>query len=163
MRYLIILLVLASCRAPETIRDNARAQKYVERIKALDPSALTVTVDTIYSEYIFTDTVYLRSILRDTLFQYLPGDTVYIHSQGTTARVIFLPGNQANLSLKRPKTAVVFNDTLVLPTAINQTIEVQERPFWTWLNATWNKVGFATLILFLLFIVLFIARFLPKL
>jgi hypothetical protein len=163
MRYLIILLVLASCRAPETIRDNARAQKYVERIKALDPSALTVTVDTIYSEYIFTDTVYLRSILRDTLFQYLPGDTVYIHSQGTTARVIFLPDNQANLSLARPKTAVVFNDTLVLPTAINQTIEVQERPFWTWLNATWNKVGFATLILFLLFIVLFIARFLPKL
>jgi hypothetical protein len=163
MRYLIILLFLASCRAPETIRDNARAQKYVEKIKELDPSVLTTTVDTVYSEYIFTDTVYLRSILRDTLFQYLPGDTVFIQSEGTTARVIFLPGNQASLSLTRPKTPVVFNDTLVLPTAINQTIQVQERPFWTWLNQTWNKLGFATLILFLLFIVLFVARFLPKL
>lgn len=160
---LILLLIclvtsFGACRAPEYIRDKAKAQKYVERIKALDPDALTYLNDTIFSEYIFLDTVYLRSILRDTLFQYLPGDTVFIHSEGTTARVIFLPNNQASLTLSRPTLPIVFSDTFTVATNI-QTTQIKEKPLWTWLNNTWQTINAVALIIGILFMVLFVIRF----
>jgi len=155
------LTCFAACRAPEPVRNKAKAQRYVERIKALDPDALTYLNDTVFSEYIFSDTVYLRSILRDTLFQYLPGDTVFIQSEGTTARVIFLPGNQASLTLSRPTLPIVFTDTFSVATNI-QTTQISEKPFWSWLNSSWQKINTAALIIGLLFIVLFVIRFTNK-
>jgi len=151
------LMCFGACRAPEPIRDKAKAQRYVERIKALDPDALTYLNDTIFTEYVVNDTVYLRSILRDTLFQYLPGDTVFVQSEGTTARVVFLPNNQAQLTLSRPTLPIVFTDTFTVATNI-QTTEIKERPLWGWLKNTWNTINAAALLVGLLFIVLLIIK-----
>ena len=150
MRYLIFLLLFASCRAPEVLRDKAKAQKYVKKIEALDPSALKVKTDTIFSTYIFTDTVYIESIYKDTLFAYLPGDTIFVQKNGSSARVIFLP-NSARLTLNVPGKSLVLLDSAIIPTAINTQIEVQSRPIYTWLLGLWRKFWWIAVIIAIVF------------
>ena len=139
MRYLIFFLLFASCRAPEVLRDKAKAQKYVKKIEALDPSALKVKTDTIFSTYIFTDTVYIESVYKDTLFRYLPGDTVTIQKDGASARVIFYPNNSARLTLDIPEKSLLLLDSAIVPTSISTVIEVQSKPLYTWLLGLWRK------------------------
>jgi len=161
MRYLIFFLLFASCRAPEALRDKAKAQKYVRKIEALDPGALKVQTDTIYSTYIFTDTVYIESVYKDTLFRYLPGDTVTIQKDGVSARVIFYP-NSARLTLDVPGKSLVLLDSAIIPTAINTQIEVQSRPIYTWLLGLWRKFWWIAVISAIVFALITILKQVAK-
>ena len=134
-----LLMCFAACRAPEQLRDKAKAQRYVRKIEQLDPSALKSTTDTIYSTYIFTDTVYIESVYKDTLFTYLPGDTIYLYDNESYARVIFMPNNSASLSLNIPSQSLVLLDSASIPTAISTNITVDSKPIYTWLLSLWRK------------------------
>ena len=161
MRYLIFFLLFASCRAPEVLRDKAKAQKYVKKIEALDPSALKVKTDTIFSTYIFTDTVYIESVYKDTLFRYLPGDTVTIQKDGASARVIFYP-NSARLTLNVPGKSLVLLDSAIVPTSISTVIEVQSKPLYTWLLGLWRKVWWIAVISAIVFALITILKQVAK-
>lgn len=146
------------CKAPEPLRDKAKAQKFVRKIEALDPSALKVQTDTIYSTYIFTDTVFIESVYRDTLFTYLPGDTIFIQKDGAKARVIFYPNNSARLTLDIPDKSLVLLDSAVIPTSVSTTIEVQSKPIYTWLLGLWRKFWWVAIIAAVGFAILVILR-----
>ena len=162
MRIVIILLLLASCRAPEVLRDKAKAQKYVKKIEALDPSALKVKTDTIYSTYIFTDTVYIESVYKDTLFAYLPGDTIFVQKNGSSARVIFLPNNSARLTLDIPEKSLLLLDSAIVPTSISTVIEVQSKPLYTWLLGLWRKFWWIAVISAIVFALITILKQVAK-
>jgi hypothetical protein len=151
MRYLIFFLLFASCRAPEVLRDKAKAQKYVKKIEALDPSALKVKTDTIFSTYIFTDTVYIESVYKDTLFRYLPGDTVTIQKDGASARVIFYP-NSARLTLDIPEKSLLLLDSAI----------VQSKPLYTWLLGLWRKFWWIAVISAIVFALITILKQVAK-
>ena len=161
MRYLIFLLLFASCRAPEVLRDKAKAQKYVKKIEALDPSALKVKTDTIFSTYIFTDTVYIESIYKDTLFAYLPGDTIFVQKNGSSARVIFYP-NSARLTLDIPEKSLLLLDSAIVPTSISTVIEVQSKPLYTWLLGLWRKFWWIAVISAIVFALITILKQVAK-
>lgn len=162
MRIVIILLLLASCRAPEVLRDKAKAQKYVKKIEALDPSALKVKTDTIFSTYIFTDTVYIESVYKDTLFAYLPGDTIFVQKNGSSARVIFLPNNSARLTLDIPEKSLLLLDSAIVPTSISTVIEVQSKPLYTWLLGLWRKFWWIAVISAIVFALITILKQVAK-
>jgi hypothetical protein len=162
MRIVIILLLLASCRAPEVLRDKAKAQKYVKKIEALDPSALKVKTDTIFSTYIFTDTVYIESVYKDTLFAYLPGDTIFVQKNGSSARVIFLPNNSARLTLDIPEKSLLLLDSAIVPTSISTVIEVQSKPLYTWLIGLWRKFWWIAVISAIVFALITILKQVAK-
>ena len=162
MRIVIILLLLASCRAPEVLRDKAKAQKYVKKIEALDPSALKVKTDTIFSTYIFTDTVYIESVYKDTLFAYLPGDTIFVQKNGSSARAIFLPNNSARLTLDIPEKSLLLLDSAIVPTSISTVIEVQSKPLYTWLLGLWRKFWWIAVISAIVFALITILKQVAK-
>ena len=160
MRYLIILLVLASCRAPKPLADKAKAQKYLTKIERLDPSILSKKTDTIFIDYLVSDTVYLPQYLTDTVFNYLPGDTVFlVDSSGASVRVIFLPGNRAGVVLNTPAKNIVFTDTIKVASEIsNQTI-IDKRPVYTWLMNLWRTSSWIIILCLIVVGTLVIMRF----
>jgi len=138
---LLICSVACSCRAPESLRNKAKAQRYVDKIQRLDPSALTSAADTIWGTYILTDTIYVPELQLDTFFTYLPGDTVTINKEGISASVVFGPGNTALLKVLRAADTLYLTDTVYLPTAINSSVTIADRPIYTFLLDLWRRAN----------------------
>ena len=159
MRILIIFILISSCRAPEVLRDKAKAQKLLSKIERLDPSALSYFSDTIYEYLYIEDTVFVESRKYDTSFVFVPGDTVTLTDTVSriVTKIIFKEG-AASLSLTIPRDTILIYDTIQVPVAVHHSIEIQKKPWHGILLSLWRRFNWLLAIAALVLVGIWVSR-----
>lgn len=153
------LTFFAACRAPESLRDQAKAQRLLNRIERLDPSALTYSTDTVFEYVTIQDTFFVESRQYDTTFAFLPGDTVTLTDTVSriVTRIIFRDGS-ASLSLSIPKDTLIIYDTIEFAVSINHSIEIEKKPWYGFALSLWRTSKWLLIVLAVALIGLFVWR-----
>jgi hypothetical protein len=135
MRYLLILLLLASCSTGKQIRQKARAERLIEKAARLNPSLLSTETDTVWETVMIRDTIKIAgATYTDTIYQLLPGDTIrVVDSLGRAeARLVWYP-LAPQLTLNIPDYVKAVEATVEVPVEVRQTT-VKQTKFWRWLR-----------------------------
>ena len=139
-------VLVFSCVAPKPLMDKARASRLVSKIERLDPSALTSSVDTIFTIIDLDTVIYSNPVRIDTLVRYLPGDTVVItDSTGVTTRLVIYR-DTVHVYVNVPPLPVVLVDSFSIPTKIVNTVEIRKNKWAEWGLSIWRYVGLLGLI-----------------
>jgi hypothetical protein len=158
MRYLLILLLFASCAAPRPLKDKAKASRLVSKIERLDPSALTSTTDTIFSFIVLDTVIFSESIRIDTLVKYTPGDTVVIRdSSGVVTRLV-IHRDTVRVFIEVPPLPVALVDSFSVATKVVNTIELRKNKWAEWGLSIWRYVAFLGVVLVLALIVRWVVK-----
>lgn len=132
----LLSITFWSCTAPKSVRQNARAERLIDRAARLNPGILNTRSDTVYNTVTLYDTLRLPSAsYSDTIHAPQVSDTLRVtDTLGRAEALLIWHPVSPRLILNVPELVRPIQVTGRVPVVVNQTT-VKRTNWWRWLRS----------------------------